>query len=325
MDARNAVSNHRQGESAPDNDCEERRPGHDMSTDVSTDLSTPQTFSVLLAESDPATARRLGDYLKARRVAVTVESRADRAEQRIVEDPPDAVIVSTALPGKGGLAVFRDVRDRYAGPIIILANQGRATDHVVALELGADDYVGKPVNPRLLLARLRALLRLANRARQTGAEEAAGSGQPGSSGSSGRGQLLRVNSLTVDGGSRTVAVDGRAVDLTTAEFELLYFLAQHPGEVLSRDRIYRAVRGIEYDGVDRSIDLRVARLRRKLGDSGSRPALIKSVHGAGYLLATSEGNGSLPLRCPTGKTTDRNPSRSRDLTIAGEPRHADAH
>jgi DNA-binding response OmpR family regulator len=229
----------------------------------------------LLVEGDARLSSRVQEYLERRGLSVSVEPRGDRAESRILSEMPDLVVLDQILPGKDGRSVCRDVRASFPGPILMLSALSGETDQIIGLEVGADDYLPKPVSPDLLLSRIHALLRLASRARNDG------------SGAGPRSSAQVVNSIAVDPGSRTVTVDGREVALTTAEFDLLHFLARHAGKVQSRDRIYREVRGIEYDGVDRSIDLRIARLRRKLGDSAACPRFIKSVHGEGYMLVVN--------------------------------------
>jgi two-component system response regulator RstA len=151
--------------------------------------------------------------------------------------------------------------------------KGEEIDEVIGLELGADDYLAKPVRPRVLLARIKNLLR---RSRPAEPEPS----PPKVSGE----ERLELGKLVIDPAQRTVQVGAEPVDVTTAEFELLWFLAKRAGTVVTRETIYSELRGIEYDGIDRSIDLRVARLRRKLGDDARHPRLIKSVRGAGYLL-----------------------------------------
>ncbi|MCG8652161.1 MAG: winged helix-turn-helix domain-containing protein, partial [Pirellulales bacterium] len=157
--------------------------------------------------------------------------------------------------------------------IIMLTARGDEIDEVVSLEVGADDYVAKPVRPRALLARLRVHLR---RFDQEDSNVAARS-------------RIEVNGLSIDAASRTVHLDGEAIVLTTAEFDLLWLLAEHAGHVVARDTIYRDLLGVRYDGLDRSIDLRVSRLRKKIGDDPTHPSRIKSVRGVGYILASESG------------------------------------
>ncbi|MCA9513875.1 MAG: response regulator [Myxococcales bacterium] len=238
-------------------------------------LQSPQP-RVLIVEDDPRLAELVREYLRENGFEVDIEPRGDVAVARIAETPPEVVILDLMLPGLDGLEVCRRVRPTFAGAILMLTARGDEIDEVVGLEIGADDYLAKPVRPRVLLARLNSLLR---RRRPSGADDDdAGDDAP---------NALRIGALTIVPESRVARLDGEPLDLTTAEFDLLVLLASHAGEVLPRDEIYRELRGIEYDGLDRSIDLRVARLRKKLGDDAKQPRLLKSVRGIGYLLARS--------------------------------------
>ena len=224
---------------------------------------------ILLVEDDARLAGLIKEYLEASdALEVGIEGRGDRAVQRILDEQPDLVILDIMLPGLDGLSVCKQVRDRYPGPILMLSALGDEVDEVVGLEIGADDYVAKPASPRKVLARVRTLLR----------RVPAAPAQPGPE------PVLTVGALMVDPGRRVASVEGRDLDLTTAEFDLLWLLARHAGETLERERIYRELRGIEWDGLDRSIDLRVLRLRKKMRDDASHPRWIKSVRGVGYLL-----------------------------------------
>jgi two-component system response regulator RstA len=229
------------------------------------------SIRILLVEDDYKLATLIRRFLEATgEFVVEVEPRGDRAVARVLEESPDLVILDIMLPGMDGLEVCRRIRPDYDGFILMLTALADEVDEVVGLELGADDYVAKPAGPRKLLARVRTLLR-----RGAPAKEAA-EGDP---------CQLDVGDLCVDPTKRIVTVGEKEVELTTAEFDLLWLLACHAGEPLSWERIYRELRGIEWDGLDRSIDLRVTRLRRKLGDDAQRPRRIKSVRGVGYLLA----------------------------------------
>jgi DNA-binding response OmpR family regulator len=229
---------------------------------------------ILLVEDDARLARLVKEYLEASdALSVSIEGRGDRAVERIVAEQPDLVILDVMLPGLDGLSVCKQVRGRFTGPILMLTALGDEVDEVVGLEIGADDYVAKPASPRKVLARVRSLLR-----RVPAATEVAVGPDP----------VVTVGELVVDPGRRTASVAGRELDLTTAEFDLLWLLARHAGETLEREAIYRELRGIEWDGQDRSIDLRVLRLRKKLGDDAAHPRFIKSVRGVGYLLARQE-------------------------------------
>jgi two-component system OmpR family response regulator/two-component system response regulator RstA len=223
-------------------------------------------YRILLVEDDASLASMVADFLSPHGFDVAIEGRGDTAVDRIVEENPEAVVLDVNLPGLDGFSVCRAVRASYRGAIIMLTARGEEIDEVLGLEAGADDYMAKPVRPRALLARLRTHLR-----RVTPAEQAS--------------EPITVGSLLVDAARRSVEIDGVALDLTTAEFDLLNLLAKHAGKTLSRDDISREIHGVRYDGVDRSIDLRISRLRKKLGDDSAKPHRIKSVRGVGYMLS----------------------------------------
>jgi two-component system OmpR family response regulator/two-component system response regulator RstA len=225
---------------------------------------------ILLVEDDDRLASLIREYLHQHGFDVAIEPRGDTAATRILDTKPSLVILDLMLPGRDGLDVCRDVRPSFAGPILMLTARDDDVDQIVGLELGADDYVNKPVEPRVLLARMRALLRRC--------VDADGVDQPSASPSE-----LVFGTFFIDSARREVTLDGEVVELTTNEFDLLWLLAGSAGTVLSRDETLSALRGIGYDGLDRSVDNCVSRLRRKLGDSRSRPARIKTVRSKGYL------------------------------------------
>jgi len=235
---------------------------------------------ILLVEDDLKLAALVQEFLRANGFSVAHEARGDRAPTRILEEQPDMVILDLMLPGLDGLAICKQVRPRYGGGILMLTARGEEVDEVVGLEVGADDYMAKPVKPRLLLARIHSLLR---RLSSKGSDAAGAAAPPEAPG-----QRLVLGDLIVDAGRRAVEVAGSPVELTTAEFDLLWLLCSNAGQVLSREQIYTDLRGIAYDGLDRSIDLRIARLRKKIGDDGKQPQRIKSIRGTGYLLVADE-------------------------------------
>lgn len=231
-------------------------------------MTDSEACRVLLVEDDAELASMVADFLVPHGFQVANEPRGDRAAQRIVDEQPDFVILDVNLPGLDGFSICRAVRARYSGPILILTARGDEVDEVVGLEVGADDYMAKPVRPRVLLARMRAHLRKV---------------VPGDIGTAG--SRIRVGALVIDSGRREAEFAGAPIELTTAEFDLLWLLAEHAGRVLSRNDIYQKIHGARHDGFDRSIDLRVSRLRRKLGDDPNYPRWIKSVRGVGYILS----------------------------------------
>ena len=222
--------------------------------------------SILVIEDDPELVTLLSDYLTRNGFTVTAHAHGVGAADRIVSERPDLVLLDLMLPGVNGLDVCRAVRATRIGaqiPILVLTALGDEVDEIVGLEVGADDYLAKPVRPRLLLARIRTLLRRV-------AEDEQDS------------PVLTHGPIRLDPKNRTAQLDGAALALPDAEFDLLAHLLAHPGEILDRDHILIALRGTPWDGLERSVDLRVSRLRNRLGAWGG---LIKSVRGRGYLLA----------------------------------------
>jgi len=229
---------------------------------------TASSIDILLIEDDARLAELTATYLGQNGLRVAVEARGDRALERFAQEHPRLLLLDLLLPGKDGLAICRELRRASDIPILILTARDSEFDHVIGLESGADDYVMKPVEPMVLLARIRALLRRTER-RGPGTERRAD---------------LHLGALRISETSREVWLEGRPVALTTQEFELLSLLARRAGELVSRDEVFRSMRGIDYDGLDRSIDGRVSKLRRKLGDDAAAPTRIKTVWGKGYLL-----------------------------------------
>ncbi|MCU0708063.1 MAG: response regulator [Pirellula sp.] len=222
---------------------------------------------ILLVEDEPVLGAMVMDYLQEQGFEVALESRGDIAIERIMNEAPDAVILDINLPGCDGFEVCRQVRDRYSGTIVMLTARASEVDEVFGLECGADDYLSKPVRPKVLLARLRIHLRK----HQTADSSVTGP--------------FRVGDLLVDPASRRVELSGQEVEVSSAEFDVLQLLAASAGKTLSRAEIFQAIHGMKFDGLDRSIDLRISRLRKKLGDDPLHPKRIKSIRGTGYLLA----------------------------------------
>jgi two-component system OmpR family response regulator/two-component system response regulator RstA len=223
--------------------------------------------SVLLVEDDRELAEIVRDYLIENGFSVSIEMQGDLAVGRILQERPDLVVLDVNLPGMDGFTVCKSVRDQYQGAIVMLTARIEEIDEVLGLEFGADDYLTKPVRPRVLLARLRTHLR---KSPAVNAELE---------------DCISVGGLSVYPSRRHVELRAVPVELTSAEFDLLHFLAQRAGKVVSRAELYESLAGETYDPQDRSIDLRISRLRRKLGDNQSNPTRIKSVRGTGYLLS----------------------------------------
>jgi DNA-binding response OmpR family regulator len=223
---------------------------------------------VLLVEDSARLAASIRDYLERHSFEVFIEGDGLAVAERFERLKPDLVILDLMLPGKDGLTICRELRRFDRIPILILTAKGENIDQVLGLEMGADDYVVKPVEPRVLLARVEALLR---RVRSVPAET--------------REAKLTAGRLAIDCARRSATIDAQAVDLTTGDFDILWLLASRQGTVVTRDEILRVVRGIDYDGLDRSIDARICRLRRKLQDAGGAESMIKTVRLRGYLFA----------------------------------------
>ncbi|WP_454255625.1 response regulator [Pseudomonas sp. Marseille-Q8238] len=226
-----------------------------------------EAWQILIVEDDQRLAELTREYLESNGLKVDIESDGAKAAARILKEQPDLVVLDLMLPGEDGLSICRKVRSRYDRPILMLTARTDDMDEVLGLEMGADDYVCKPVRPRVLLARIRALLR-----RREGSEAPAESQR-----------RLEFGQLVIDSALREAWLREQSIELTSAEFDLLWLLAANAGRILSREEIFTALRGIEYDGQDRSIDVRISRIRPKIGDDPMHPRLIKTVRSKGYL------------------------------------------
>src|SRR5690606_983265 len=234
-------------------------------------------WRILIVEEDLRLAELTRDYLVGHGLRADSESDGAPAAARTVDERPDLGTRDRLLPGVAGLAICKQVRSAYAGPIVMLTARTDDTDQVQGLESGGDDYVCKPVRPLVLLARIRALLR-----RREGAGEVEGTPQ-----------RLEFGALRLDNARREAWLGEELIDLTGAEFDLLWLLAVNAGRILSREEIFNALRGIEYDGQDRSIDVRISRIRPKIGDDPMHPRMIKTVRSKGYLFV-AEAAEALP-------------------------------
>jgi len=234
---------------------------------------------ILIIDDDVRLADMVGAYLSQAGFAVEARHTAAAGIQAIAarrpsEPPYDAVILDIMLPDMDGLEVCRRLRTESDVSILMLSARGEDADRIVGLELGADDYLPKPFNPRELLARLKAILR--RRHGPEGADVAA---------------ILRFGRLEIDPGSRTVRVDGRETILTSYQFDLLLALARQAGKVMSRERLMDLVKGEELEAFDRSIDVHVSRIRAAIEDDPAHPRRIITVRGAGYLFARVQDQG----------------------------------
>jgi two-component system, OmpR family, response regulator len=224
---------------------------------------------VLLVEDDEVFALVMQRTLAKNGYEVTLMHDAPGVETCVLSGAFDALIVDGNLPTGDGFDLCRKLRSRFSGIIMLLTGRDDDLDELMGLELGADDYVRKPAEPRLVLARLKAHLRRHARANTASANVS----------------VLQFGEIEIDTERRELKRGGTPVVLTDAEFDLLVALASRAGEIVNRDTLFQGTRGVEYDGLDRSIDMRVSRLRKLLGDDPVQPRIIKTVRGRGYLFA----------------------------------------
>jgi DNA-binding response OmpR family regulator len=221
--------------------------------------------SIILVEDDLRLSELVSRFLESNGFRVTIVNRGDEAVAQVHRDAPDLVILDLGLPGQDGLSICKQLRPLYSNPILILTARDNDFDQVLGLELGADDYVIKPVEPRVLMARINALLRRSKAQTLVDAK------------------TLRFGRLAINTVARSVTLDSLPIALSSSEFELLVQLATHAGEVQSREALFQQLYKREYDGVDRMLDIRISHLRRKLGDEADSSERIKTIWGQGYL------------------------------------------
>ena len=218
---------------------------------------------VLLIDDDKKHSELLQAYFKRFGINLVCAYEAESGFRLLNREDPDLLLLDVMLPGKDGFEICREIRKTSNLPIIMLTARGDVIDRVSGLELGADDYIGKPFEPRELVARVQAILRRSE------------------SGGSSAGKLI-FDGLSIDADARTVEVDGKPVELTSMEFELLLILAKRQGKKLSRDDILSELRGIDAAILTRSVDIMISRLRGKLGDSVKPARFIQTIWGRGY-------------------------------------------
>ena len=218
---------------------------------------------ILVVDDDVALCDLLKEYLGRFGYEVSGAHDSDSGLDRIRGDHPDLVVLDVMIPRVDGFEVLKEIRKFSNVPVVMLTARGELSDKVVGLELGADDYLAKPFEPRELVARIQTVLR------RTGMDPAS--------------PRLEFGALLVDIEGRTAALDGEPLHLTTTEFEILALFAANPGKVLSRDDLMERIRGIDWDAFNRSIDIAVSRLRSKLGDDSRDPRFIRTVWRKGYM------------------------------------------
>lgn len=228
---------------------------------------------VLLIEDDIELCKAICDYLNKQGIETNYETRGDHAIGRIATEKPDLVILDVMLPGKDGFDICRELRALgNALPVIILTAKEEDFDEVLGLELGADDYLAKPIQPRVLLARIKAVTRRGHHREVTPT--------PGDS--------LVFGKLKIHGVNRDVTLDGQRIELSPAEFDLLWLLACNAGKVMQRDEILKVLRGLHYGSADRSVDARMYRLRKRFPEDQGAVWRIKTVRPHGYMFCLEE-------------------------------------
>ena len=233
------------------------------------------TDRVLMIDDDTVLARIVAEYLGTRGLSVTTAATLTEGEALLRRGGFDALILDVMLPDGDGFDLCKSWRQQSALPILMLTARGDEIDRIVGLELGADDYLPKPFNPRELLARLRSLLRRS----QMSASGAVG-------------EVLRFGNLEIDRGAMEARVNGVPCTLTAHQFSLLWALATHVGKVLSRDRLLELARGESLDTFDRSIDVHISRIRAAIEDDQKEPKRIITVRGAGYVFAQRQNEAA---------------------------------
>lgn len=241
-----------------------------------------QPDAILVVDDDAQVRAMLRDYLESHGLQVLLAADGHAARDILAAQPVRLVLLDLTMPGEDGLSIARHIREHYPVGIIMVTASGDVVDRIVGLEVGADDYVAKPFDPRELLARIKSVLRRARTA------PAAPTAEPG--------RFAPFGSYRLDlQARRLLAPGGDEITLTSAEFALLEVFAARPNRVLSRDQILNLTQQRDWDPFDRSVDIRVARLRRKVEADPSNPRLIRTVRGVGYMYVPAEaGSGSIP-------------------------------
>jgi two-component system alkaline phosphatase synthesis response regulator PhoP len=245
--------------------------------------------TVLVVDDEPKIAQLARDYLEHAGFAVLLASDGTSAVQAASSRRPDLVVLDLGLPGIDGLEVMRRIRATGPTPIVVLTARDTELDKLLGLELGADDYVTKPFSPRELVARVRAVLRRAERAAVPS-------------------DVVAVGDLVLDMPRLRVTVAGRPVDLTATEFSILATMARDPGRVFTRSRLLDAVHGVAFEAYERAIDAHVKNIRRKLEPDPARPRYLLTVYGVGYRVAEPEADSAPAASAVPGSPTAPGPA-----------------
>ena len=233
------------------------------------------TAHILVVDDDREIRTLLAEYLDANGLRTLTASNGTEMRQALAQSKIDLIVLDLTLPGEDGLTLCRNLRAQSTIPVIMLTARGEALDRILGLEMGADDYLTKPFEPRELFARIRSVLRRTE-------------ALPPNMAGSGVAQKMQFSGWTLDLNARHLLnPDGIVVALSGAEFRMLKIFLEHPNRVLNRDQLLELTQGREADPFDRSIDIQISRLRQKLGDDARTPAIIKTVRNEGYVLSTT--------------------------------------
>ena len=224
-----------------------------------------EKFNLIIVEDDHELASLTQAFFQQFEFNCKVISEGQRAVEQIIAEQPDLVLLDLMLPDIDGMQVFQQIKPSYSGKVAMLTARGDTIDQVLGLEFGADDYISKPIEPRLLLAKCRALLR----------REAAGEVN--------KEHNLSICDITINKHKREVQKAGHAIEFAAPEYDLLLLLIEHRGEVISRDFIFKSLWGMDYDGQNRQADIYISSIRSKLENAPNQPSLIKTVRSKGYL------------------------------------------
>jgi DNA-binding response OmpR family regulator len=227
--------------------------------------------TILLVEDDASLAQWVAEYLTEQGYTTHVCHRGDEVVSQVKTLNPNIVLLDIMLPGQDGISVCRELRSFYNSPIIMLTARDEEMDEVIGLEVGASDYIMKPVRPRALLARIKAALRQNNEPNKPQVSQS----------------VIQVGALSINTESRNVTLNEQDINISSAEYLLLHYLASNAGQVVSRDAVFKATKVREYDGLDRSVDGLISALRKKFNDDPQNPEKIKTIWGRGYLLVST--------------------------------------
>ena len=235
---------------------------------MNNDIQSSET--ILIIDDDAELTSLISQYLTMNGYQVSVEHNGANALTTVAHIQPDLIVLDLMLPGVDGLTICRQLKPNFINPIIMLTALDDDIDEVTGLEVGADDYLCKPIKPRVLLAHIRAQLRRQSHLKNLIPQDI---------------KHVSNGALTIDIRKRIVRYNEKEITLSSAEFDLLWVLAMNAGSIISRDQLHKEIFKLDYDGFDRSIDLRISRLRKKLGDDPKEPKIIKTIRNKGYLLA----------------------------------------